>query len=229
MTYGNTCPHCGRDAPILYRGVVPTCTACGGVRAPLSSPSVNLAGRPSNVGGTVASVAGWLVLLVGLSIACGVGLLLGALATLGVALAIALPLAFVTLVVGVALLGGGHALRRSGTDARRSMQEQALLAMAAHHGAVTAADASRALGLGVADADAILTALAKRDPDRMAVDVDDQGVVWYRAVVPVHVRVDERARVPDLTEGARADDAGGEPDSPDAGEHDPEAARRQRR
>jgi hypothetical protein len=101
--------------------------------------------------------------------------------------------------------------------------------MAAHHGAVTAADASRALGLGVADADAILTALAKRDPDRMAVDVDDQGVVWYRAVVPVHVRVDERARVPDLAGGARADDAGGEPDSPDAGEHDPEAARRQRR
>jgi hypothetical protein len=85
------------------------------------------------------------------------------------------------------------------------------------------------LGLGVADADAMLTALAKRDPDRMAVDVDDQGVVWYRAVVPVHIRVDERARVPDLAGGVRADDAVVEPNSPDASENDPEAARRERR
>jgi hypothetical protein len=229
VTYGNTCPHCGRDAPIVYRGVVPSCTACGGVRAPLSSSSVNLAGRPSNVGGAVASILGWLVLLVGLSIAGGAGLLFGAIATVGVALAIALPIGLVTLGVGVALLGGGHALRRSGTDAKRSMHEQALLAMAAHHGAVTAADAARALGLSVADADAVLTALAKRDPDRMAVDVDDQGVVWYRAVVPVQVRVGEPARMPDVAGDPRADDSAGEAGSSDPGERDPEAARRERR
>jgi hypothetical protein len=45
---------------------------------------------------------------------------------------------------------------------------------------VTAADAARALGVGIAEADAMLTALAKRDPERVAVDVDDEGVVWYR-------------------------------------------------
>jgi hypothetical protein len=34
--------------------------------------------------------------------------------------------------------------------------------------------------VGVAEADAMLTALAKREPDRVAVDVDDHGVLWYR-------------------------------------------------
>jgi len=85
------------------------------------------------------------------------------------------------------------------------MQEQALLAMATHHGAVTAADAARALGVDVAQADAALTALAKRDPDRMTVDVDDQGGVWYRAIPPAHVRVGERVRVPDVSGNADAE------------------------
>jgi hypothetical protein len=174
------CPHCGRDAPIVYRGVVPYCTACGGVRAPLSGASVNLAGKPSRVGGAVASVVGWVVLLFGLSAALGVGLLLGAIFTMGVALAVALPLAIIVLGVGIALVGGGGALRRSGTDAERTAREQALLAMAAHQGAITAADAASALGVSIAEADDVLTGLAKRDPDRIAVDVDDQGGVWYR-------------------------------------------------
>ena len=71
------------------------------------------------------------------------------------------------------------------------MREQALLAVAARQGAVTAADAARALGIGVAEADESLTALAKRDPEHLAVDVDEQGVVWYRAVAPVRARVAE--------------------------------------
>ena len=52
--------------------------------------------------------------------------------------------------------------------------------MAAHRGAITATEAARALGVGTAEADAMLTAMAKREPDRVAVDVDDQGVIWYR-------------------------------------------------
>ena len=174
------CPHCGREAPIVYRGVIPYCTACGALRAPLSSPSINHAGKPSRVGGTFASVLGWLVLVCGGSLALAVFLLSLALNAVGVGLAIAIPVAVVDLVIGIALVRSGRSLSSSGVEAARSTREQALLAVAAHRGSVTAADAARALGVGIAEADAMLTALAKRDPERVAVDVDDEGVVWYR-------------------------------------------------
>ena len=84
------------------------------------------------------------------------------------------------LVIGIVLVRSGRSLSSSGVEAARTTREQALLAVAAHRGAVTAVEAARALGVGTAEADAMLTTLAKRDPDRVAVDVDDQGVVWYR-------------------------------------------------
>jgi hypothetical protein len=195
------CPHCGRDAPIVYRGVVPYCTACGALRAPLATPSINLAGKPSRVGGTVASIAGWLVLLVGLSVALGLGLLLWAIFSGVVAVAVTMPLALITAVVGFVLLRSGRYLRRSGADAERATRAQALLSMAGHHGPVTAVDAARLLNVTVATADAMLTELAKREPEQLAVDVDDQGVVWYRLARP-------------FSEGALA-----------TGEHEPERVR----
>ena len=194
------CPHCGREAPIVYRGVIPYCTACGALRAPLSSPSVNHAGTPSKVGGTFASVLGWLVLVCGGSLALAIGLLFLALDAAAVGLAIAIPLAVVVLVIGIALVKSGRSLSTSGVEAARTTREQALLAVAAHRGAVTAVEAARALGVGTAEADAMLTALAKRDPDRVAVDVDDEGVVWYRVSAapgePIpRIRVGEGIRV----------------------------------
>ncbi|HZU81771.1 MAG TPA: hypothetical protein VE987_02590, partial [Polyangiaceae bacterium] len=134
------CPHCGRDAPIVYRGALPYCTACGGLRAPLSSPSLNLAGKTSQVGGAVAKAIGWLVLLVGLSIALGLGLIVHVLAGAAIALGVALPVALIALVTGVALVTSGRSLSRSGTDAERSTRERALLELAAHRGAVTAGE-----------------------------------------------------------------------------------------
>jgi hypothetical protein len=175
------CLRCQKDAPIVYRGVVPYCTACGALRTPLSSPSVNLAGRPSRVGGAFASVAGWLLLVCGGSLALGIALLFVALNLWTIGVAIALPIAIVALVVGIALVRGGRSLTTSGEQKERATVEQALLAMAAHRGAVTADEAARSLGVGPAEADAMLTALAKREPDRVAVEVDEQGVVWYRA------------------------------------------------
>jgi hypothetical protein len=196
------CPRCGQQAPIVYRGVVPTCTACGALRAPLTGPSVNLAGQPAKVGGTFARVAGWLVLLFGGSIALSVALLFLALHLAAVGLAIAAPIALVALVVGVMLVTGGRSLRTSGVETQRATREQALLAMAAHRGAVSAAEAARMLGIAPVEADAILTALAKREPERVAVDVDDHGVIWYRVSSPSapgdstpHVRVDAGVRV----------------------------------
>jgi hypothetical protein len=216
------CPHCGREAPIVYRGVVPYCTACGGLRAPLATPSVNLAGKPAKMGGAVFSVAGGLVLLVGLSMALGLGLLLGALVTSAVALAVALPFAAISAGIGAMLLRGGSSLRRSGANAERATRDQALLSMAAHHGPVTAVDAARLLNVTVAAADAMLTELAKRDPYRLVLDVDDQGVVWYRIARPF-VDADgiggsgaERVRVESA--GDRNAEAGAAPDEEVAGE-----------
>jgi hypothetical protein len=170
----------------------------------MSSPSVNLAGKPSKLGGAVASVVGGVVLLVGLSIALGLGLLLYALVTVAVALAVALPIAIVVLVMGLVLVTGGRSLRRSGADTQRTTREHALLALAAHRGKVTAAEAATAVGVSVGEADAMLTVLAKREPERIAVDVDDQGVVWYRATsaaetFDARVRVAESVRVGNAT------------------------------
>ena len=180
MAGSTLCPQCGQEAPIVYKGVVPHCTACGAVRAPLSSASVNLAGAPSRVGSAFAKVLGWLVLAFGISVALAVAGLLVAVGWPAGALAIGLPIAIVTLLVGILLVRGGNSLAASASQTEQATRTQALLAMAAHRGAVTARDAAQALHIGVGEADAMLTALAKRDPDRVAVDVDDQGVVWYR-------------------------------------------------
>ncbi len=216
------CPHCGREAPIVYRGVVPYCTACGALRAPLATPSLNLAGKPSQVGGTVASVAGWLVLLVGLSIALGLGLLLGAVFSTAVALGVALPFATISAGIGLLLLRGGRSLRRSGVDVERATRDQALLQLAAHRGPITAARAAHLLNLTVAQADAMLTELAKRDPERIALDVDDHGAVWYRIARPFGeppgLRVDA---------GDKADDAGDRGDAARAELEAEEAAARE--
>ncbi|MEO6418086.1 MAG: hypothetical protein ABIP39_01665, partial [Polyangiaceae bacterium] len=53
----------------MYRGVLAYCTACGQLRVPLAGPAVNLAGQPSQIGGSVAKILGWLVLGVGVVVA----------------------------------------------------------------------------------------------------------------------------------------------------------------
>jgi hypothetical protein len=186
------CPFCGRDAPIVYRGVVPYCTACGRLRAPLSGPSINLAGKPAQVGGTVVNVAAVLVLVFGLGLAAILGGLLYALLTATVALVVAGPIAVVTLVMGLLMLGGGRRLRKSGSEVERSTLEKALEALADQRGAISAADASRALGVSPLEADAALTAMAKREHEPMAVDIDDRGVVLFRSgSAAPRMRIDE--------------------------------------
>jgi len=140
------------------------------------------------------------VLIFGGCTALGVSLLMIGLGwTMGAAV-FGLPIALLSLLIGVFLVRSGSSLAKSATRTENDTLRQALLAMASHRGAVTARDAAQALGIGVADADAMLTALAKSDPDRVAVDVDDQGNVWYRvAAAPgellPHVRVGDGPRV----------------------------------
>ncbi len=184
MTPYPVCPHCHRSAPLVYRGLIPTCTACGRRRNPLAARSVTLAGGPSKLGGAFAKALGWLVLLCGLSIALGVGLL-GSLYSLGLALALGLPVAAVALGIGVFLVRGGTSLTESGHRAESLTKTDAIFALAASRGGMLSTmDVAQALAMRVEEADALLTDLAKKDAERVVLEVNDYGGLYYRFPPP---------------------------------------------
>lgn len=173
------CPYCGQNAPVVYRGVTAYCSACQRKRPPLIAPSVSYAGKPSKVGGTVAGIAGWLVLVFGASAAIGLGLL-GSLFNTTVALAVGLPIGLVTLAVSLTLLLSGRKLRKDGAQAQKDMRRRALESFAANRGGVvTATDAAAALDIPVHEADAHLEELARTVPEQVTVELDDQGGIHY--------------------------------------------------
>lgn len=195
------CPHCRKVAPIVYRGVAAYCTACGAPRLPLTSTSVNLAGQPSQVTGQVTRVFGWLVLVGGLSIAVMVlGLMLAIFpGALGATL-FAAPIAAASIGMGVWLLRSGRTLQSEGKGTEQRTKTQAIFALAQNRGGVVSAwDVASALSVPPAQADALLTELAKSHPDHVAVDIDERsGTVLYRidAAGQVRMRVfDDRVRV----------------------------------
>lgn len=206
------CPHCGQNAPLVYRGMAAFCSACGRPRAPLVTPSVSYAGKPSKVGGTVAGIAGWIVLVVGLCLALGLGLLLSMIsATLG--LAFGLPIGILTLAVSLTLLFSGKKLRQSGDVAQKDMRRRAVFALAMNRGgAVTARDAAAALGIPAVEADAFLTDLAKTEGEEVTVELDDKGGIYYAfpRLIPSQPRAriaqdDPRVRVTGVPDSFQSD------------------------
>lgn len=181
-----SCPSCGKNAPIVYRGMVAYCTACGRPRAPLVEESVNLAGQSSRVGGTVANVAGWLVVGGGLVTALLVGALFQAILPAGIfGWVLGSIIAVVSLGVGGSLVYGGKSLHKSGTETRKSTHERAIFALAQNRGGILSAnDVAAALGMSAMEADAFLTERAKQDPDRVKLEVDDAGAITF--VFPQH-------------------------------------------
>ncbi len=174
------CPHCRQHAPIVYRGVVPHCTACGRVRAPFTTRSVNLAGRPAAVGGTVANVLGWVVLGVGGALALGLGLLFSLL-TPTAGLAVGITLGIIALTLGLVLVLSGRKLQRSGAADQKDTRRQAIYALAGHRGGVlTVVDVSQALGISPEEADVVLTDLAKTQPDQCVLELDEAGAIYFR-------------------------------------------------
>lgn len=175
------CPTCRRNAPIVYRGLSPHCTACGALRVPFSGSSVNLAGKPSKVGGTITGAAGAVVLFVGTLISLLMGLLFGALLSTGAGLAVGLTLGVMTLAVGIGLLFGARHLWKTGEVTQSQTQEQAIFALASHRGGVLrASEVAQALNMTEGVADAELTGLAKRQPERVTLELDDNGGIYYR-------------------------------------------------
>ena len=232
------CPHCRQNAPIIYRGALAYCTACNAPRPPFSAKAVNLAGQPSKIGGTVAKVFGWAVLLGGLFVAATLTAILQALWPAGfLGFAVGIPLGLVALFVGGLLLFGGGKLRKSGETAERDAQFEAVYAMAAtRQGVVTALDVGRSLGMRTDQADAVLTEMTKAFPDYVSLEVDDAGGLFYKLTgigahagdkfgVKYRVGPDGAVRVSDELAEARATQEQAEREAEEAAKA-PGAARR---
>jgi hypothetical protein len=175
------CPHCGQNAPLLYRGVSASCSACGKPRLPFTANAVNLRGRPAKLGGTVAKVAGWILLFGSLAAA----LLLGAISQAIGGPFLGWVVGGLTAVVGVGLalllLFGGRALRQSGIHAAEAARLEALSSLAAvQQGIVTSQKAAEALGVPLDEADRFLTHLANQPDSGITLEVDDDGKLTYR-------------------------------------------------
>jgi len=195
-----TCPHCKQKAPVVYRGLMAYCTSCGAPRMPLASASLTFAGKPEKVGGLLTRGAGWLVLVGGWFVALLVfGLLAAAAARPEIGAAVGGPIALASSLLGWLLLRGGRAIHASGATAEREMRVRALMALAAHRGgSVQARDAADMLEIPYADADQLLTDLAKREPGRVRVDLDDSGGVHFRVEVPAELAAEVQAAAEDV-------------------------------
>jgi hypothetical protein len=173
------CPSCQKDAPALVRGNGVFCTACGAPRSLATMPdAVNVAGQPAKVGGHVASALGLVALTVGLSVAAILGGLFQLLFHTG--LPVAIVIVVVTLFVALPLFLGGRQLRKVGTARSLVVQEQAVTALAAQRrGILSTAEVAAALSIPEPEADALLTAMAKRPDSRVSLELSDDGALAF--------------------------------------------------
>jgi hypothetical protein len=180
--------------------VLAYCTACGAQRFPLVAKSTNHAGKPRIIGGALTRVFGWIVLSGGVTLGLVLLGLLQAIFPAGFAgLVVGLPIIVISSMLGIALLRGGRSLESTGVAEQRETRESAVFSLADNkNGIVTAQDVAASFGMGVADADALLTTLAKERPDHVTLEVDDQGGIFYRVSARGLSRVqsfDEKLRV----------------------------------
>jgi hypothetical protein len=179
--FDTECPKCGKRAPIVLRGLESRCVACGAPRFLLGAPTVSFAGQPSRWGGAAASLAGLVVLVLGLSGSAGVWFLLQSIwPAHAFGWALAVPMVAATLLFGLLLLFGGRRLRQSGEQRAEQVQLQAVKSLVEHRRApLTAQEVAQALDLPEPEADALLTRLARETATDVTVDVDAQGRVAY--------------------------------------------------
>jgi len=149
---------------------------------PLANSSVNLAGQPSKVGGTVARVFGWIVLVFGTMTSLGTAAMCNAIAEGSAApYILGIPMALITFALSYFLLKGGKKLEQSGEDTQKATRTQAVFALAnTRGGMVTPNDLAQAIGISPKEADDVLTAMAKESSDHVSIEVDDNGTIYYR-------------------------------------------------
>jgi len=175
------CPHCHQNAPVLYKGVFAFCSACDRPRAPFSGKALAFAGAPSKLGGRVGRILGALVLIFGSCLAAALALFFQLLwPAQNVGYALGAPIALVSIVLGVVLLIASGRLGRAGAEAERQARLEAVYALAVNrNGMLTTADTARSLHLDPASVDALLTGLAKGQPDYVSLEFDERGQPFY--------------------------------------------------
>jgi hypothetical protein len=177
------CPHCGVDAPIVYRGPLAFCTACNQPRAPLSAAGVNIVGKPAKLGGTVASVLGWVVLAAMLAMALIVGAVLQAVFPPGavVGWAVGGVVAAIGVAAAVLLLLGGRFLHRTGDNAATKARRDAVQGLAKNQAGLLRAEvAAPSLGMSTQEAHEYLTGLSRQPDSGVVLEVDADGKFFYR-------------------------------------------------
>jgi len=158
---------------------------CNARRAPFGGDILNLAGTPERIGGHAARWFGWGAMSVGLFVAFTAGLVVQAVASMiapgtWLGLAVALPIALLSVILGLAGILGGNRLGRAGETRLLDTQRNIVRALARHKkGVVKVADAARALGVDEARADAVLGTLAREPVENVSLDIDDDGNVMY--------------------------------------------------
>jgi hypothetical protein len=175
------CPHCHQNAPIVYKGVFAFCSACDQPRAPFSGKALAFAGQPSKLGGRVGRLLGIVVLVLGLLVAAVLILCLQLLwPAQNIGYAFGLPVALVSLVVGALLIIASRRLNRVGADAERQARLEAIYALAVNRGGtLTVTDAAHSLQLAAPQVDALLSDLAKTQPEYVSLELDDAGEPFY--------------------------------------------------
>jgi hypothetical protein len=175
------CPHCHQNAPVLYKGVFAFCSACDKPRAPFSGKALAFAGQPSKLGGRVGSVVGLLVLILGLLLAAALMLFFQLLwPAQNIGYALGSPIALISVVVGSLFMVASRRLGRAGAQAERQARVEAVYALAVNrNGMLTSADAARALQLDPASVEALLSELAKTEPDYVSLELDENGQSFY--------------------------------------------------
>jgi len=165
---------------------------------------VNVAGQPSKIGGGVASVVGWVVLITGILLAITLGALVSFLSPT-VAWILGGFLGAMSLLFGLLFILGGRMLWKTGKEAQQGAHEQAVFAVARRNaGSVTPAELARVLRVPEDEADALLTQMAKRPDAGVTLEVDDDGTLRYFVRDAVGARIEgARMRVGTGT-GARA-------------------------
>jgi hypothetical protein len=150
---------------------------------PLAGDSVNLAGQPSKVSGTVARVIGWILLALGTIVGFGTFAACGAITGFSAAAPyiLGVPILVVTALLSWGILRGGAHLAKQGDATEKATRTRAIFALANTRGGVlTAMDVARSQDVTLEQADAVLTAIAKENPDYVSVDIAEDGTVLYR-------------------------------------------------
>jgi hypothetical protein len=170
---------------------------------PLANTSVNMAGQPSKVGGTVARVFGWIVLAAGWIVAAAFAGLIALLGGTTGALIVGGIIALVASIAAYALLRSGKELKKSGDNTEQATKTQAIFALANTRGGVLRAwDVAQALQVSPKEGDDILTKLAKEQSDHVTIDVDDDGNILYRFKQIHWAGVSAKAHAPTMAPNA---------------------------